>query len=103
MLFGLLAPIGCRNHVLDGVQTPEVLRDVAMAINFGTQFAVTDFVGYTFGSMIVAARCLIPGLGFRGPVIRRSHSRYRVPKGRCHGNQFWDYNCYNWLCLDDSD
>jgi len=35
-----------------------------MAINFGTQFAVTDFVGYTFGSMIVAARCLIPGLGF---------------------------------------
>jgi len=33
--------------VLDG--GPEVLRDVAMATNFGTQFAITGFVGYNFG------------------------------------------------------
>jgi len=31
---------------------PEVLRDVAMATNFGMQFAFTGFVGYNFGFMI---------------------------------------------------
>jgi len=36
MPFGLWARMGPRNHVLDG--GPEVLRDVAMATNFGTQF-----------------------------------------------------------------
>ena len=29
-----------------------MLRDVAMATNFGTQFAITGFVGYNFGCMI---------------------------------------------------
>jgi len=38
--------------VLDG--GPEVLRDVSMATNFGTQFAVTDFVSYNFGCMIAS-------------------------------------------------
>jgi len=33
MPFGLWAQMGRRNHVLDGC--PEVLRDVAMATNFG--------------------------------------------------------------------
>jgi len=45
MLFGLWAQTDRRNHVLDG--GPEVLRDIAMAINFGTQFAVTGFVAIT--------------------------------------------------------
>jgi len=45
MLFGLWAWTGCRNHMLDG--GPEVLRDVAMAANFGTLCAITGFVGYT--------------------------------------------------------
>ena len=31
---------------------PATLRDVAMATNFGTQFAITGFVGYSFGCMI---------------------------------------------------
>ena len=30
--------------MLDG--SLQVLRDVAMAVNFGTQFAITGFVGY---------------------------------------------------------
>jgi len=47
MLFGLWAWIGHRNHVLDG--GPAVLRDVAMATNFGTQFDIIGFVGYNFG------------------------------------------------------
>ena len=31
-----------------------VLRDVAMATNFGTQFAINGFVGYNFGCMIAS-------------------------------------------------
>ena len=38
MPFGLLARMGRRNHVLDG--GPAVLRDVAMATNFGTKIAI---------------------------------------------------------------
>jgi len=41
MPFGLWAQIGPRNYVSDW--RPEVLRDVAMATNFGTQFAITGF------------------------------------------------------------
>jgi len=33
--------VGRRNHVLDG--GPEVLSNVAIATNFGTQFAITGF------------------------------------------------------------
>jgi len=39
MPFGLWARMGRRNHMLDG--GPEVLRDVAMAANFVTQFVIT--------------------------------------------------------------
>ena len=41
MPFGLWAGTDCRSHVLDN--GPAVLRDVAVATNFGTQFAVTGF------------------------------------------------------------
>jgi len=36
--------------VLDGA--PAVLSDVAIANNFGTQFAINGFVRYNFGCMI---------------------------------------------------
>ena len=52
MPFGLWAWIDPRNHMLDG--SPEVLRDVVMATNFGAQFAITGFVGYNFGCMIAS-------------------------------------------------
>ena len=45
MLFGSLVWMDRWNRVLGG--GPEVPRDVAMATNFGTQFAITGFVGYT--------------------------------------------------------
>ena len=41
MPFGLWAGMDHRNHVLDG--GPAVLRDIAMATYFGTQFAITGF------------------------------------------------------------
>ena len=61
--FGLWARTGCGNHVLHG--GPEVLRDVAMATNFGTEFAVTGFVGYYFGC-VIASDMLFDGGGFPG-------------------------------------
>jgi len=42
--------------VLDG--GPAVLMDIAMATNFGTQLAITGFVGYNFGCMIGMTHCL---------------------------------------------
>jgi len=41
MPFRLWAGTDRRSHVLDN--SPAVLRDVAMATNFGTQFVVTGF------------------------------------------------------------
>ena len=31
-----------------------MLTDIAMATNFGTQFAITGFMGYNFGCMIAS-------------------------------------------------
>jgi len=45
MPFGFWARMCHRNHVLDG--GPEVLMDVAIATNFGTQFAITGIVAIT--------------------------------------------------------
>jgi len=52
MPFGLWARMGRRNHDLHG--GPAVLRDVATATNFVTQFATTGFVGNNFGCMIAS-------------------------------------------------
>ena len=57
--------------MLDGC--PEVLRDVAMATNFVTQFAITGFVAYNFGCVIASDTMLdssLLGVGFRGQAIR---------------------------------
>jgi len=43
-----------------------VLRDVAMIINFGTQFAITGFVGYNFGCMIGSDTLFDSRGGFSG-------------------------------------
>jgi len=64
MPFGLWARMGRRNHVLGGV--PELLRDIAMATNFGTQFAMTGFVGYNFGCMIASDTLFDTRGGFSG-------------------------------------
>jgi len=52
MPFGLWARMGRKNRVSDG--DPEVLRHVPMATSFGTQLAITGFVGYNFGCMIAS-------------------------------------------------
>ena len=45
---------------------PEVLRNVAMATNFETQFAVTGFVGYNFGCMVASNTLFDSRGGFLG-------------------------------------
>jgi len=45
---------------------PTVLRDVAMATNFGTQFAITGFVGYNFGCMTASNMLFDSRGGFSG-------------------------------------
>jgi len=64
MSFGLWARMGPRNHVLD--RGPAVLRDVAMATNFGTKFAIIGFVGYNFGCMIASNALFDSRRGFSG-------------------------------------
>jgi len=60
--------MGRRNRVR---WDPEVLRNIAIATNVGTQFAITGSVGYNFGCMIsLATGCLILGVGFWGQAIR---------------------------------
>jgi len=41
-------------------------EDVAMATNFGTQFAITGFVGYNFGCMIASDTQFDSRGGFSG-------------------------------------
>jgi len=43
-----------------------VLRDVAMATNFETQFAITGFMGYNFGCMIISDTLFDSVGGFSG-------------------------------------
>ena len=47
-------------------ESPTVLRDVAMATNFVTQFAITGFVGYNFGCMIASDTLFDSTGGFSG-------------------------------------
>jgi len=56
--------MGRRNHELD--RGLAVLRDVAMATNFGTQFTIIGFVGYNFGCMIASDTLLDSRGGFSG-------------------------------------
>ena len=50
--------------MLDG--GPAVLRDIAMATNFETQFVITGFVGSKFGCMIASDTQFDSRGGFSG-------------------------------------
>jgi len=72
MTFGLSAWMGPKNHVLDG--SPQVLRDVAMATNFGMQFAITGFLAflmdYNFGCMVASDMLFDSECGLWGQTIQ---------------------------------
>jgi len=68
MPFAFWARMSPRNHLLDG--SLQVLRGVAMATNFWTQFAITGFVGYNFGCMIASDTRFDSRVAFRGQAVR---------------------------------
>ena len=45
---------------------PAVLREVAIATNFRTQFAITGFVGYNFGCVIASDKLFDSMGGYSG-------------------------------------
>ena len=61
------ARMGRRNRVRWGSRGAE---DVAIATNFGMQFAITGFVGYDFGCMIASDMQFDSRGGFSGQAIR---------------------------------
>ena len=87
MPFALWARMGPMNHVLGG--SLQVLRDVAMATNFGTQFAITVSACYNFGC-VVASDTQFDSRGAFWVKLSDENIRDRVSKGRCRGNQFLD-------------
>jgi len=93
MLCGLGSAIGI---VLDG--GPAVLRDVAVATNFGTHFAITSFVGYNF-----VTHCLILGMGFRIRVSEEDIAKIECLRVVDMATSFWNKVAINWLCVNDSD
>jgi len=63
--------------VLDG--GPAVLRYVAMATNFWTEFDISGFVGYNFGCMIASDTLFDSRGGFPGSSYpTKTYSRWNV-------------------------
>ena len=93
MPFGLWARMGRRNHTLDG--GPAVLRDVAMATNFGTKIAI---------SWLCVNDCDY-AIGYEGGLSGRRQNadiakcRYPAPKGRSMATTFWLSVDYNFSCM----
>jgi len=59
--------LGCGLGWAVGIMScPAVLRNVAMATNFVTQFVITGFVGYNFGCMIASDKQFNSRGGFSG-------------------------------------
>ena len=65
----------------------EVLKHVAMATNFWTQFAITGFMSYNHSCMIGNDMLCDSRGGLSGSSCPMEDI---VSKGHCHGNQFWD-------------
>jgi len=92
--------VGPGNHVLDGGPDPPWEGQI-----FGGEWASHCKV---YGhSMVVCAKTAEPigmPFGLRGKMGRRNRVGWGSigAEGRCHGNQFCDAICYNWLwCLID--
>jgi len=78
MPFGLWAQMGRRNRVRWG---PEMLRDVAVATNFGTKIDINWLC--VSDSDAIAYR-----VGLSGRPTECRYCGYHAPKGRCYGNHF---------------
>ena len=93
--------MGRRNHVLDG--DPTVMRDVAMATNFGMQFAITGFVSYNFGCMIASDTLFDSRVGFRVKLSDEDIADIECPRVIATATDFGTEIAINWPCVNDSD
>ena len=100
MLFGLWARMGRRNHVLVG--GPQVLRDVAMATNFGTQFDITAIVCRNFGCMTASNKLFNLRVGFR-KLSNEDIAEIECLRVVAMATNFRTNTAINWLCVNDSD
>ena len=74
--------------MLDG--SLQVPRDVAIATDFGTQFAITDFVGYNFGCMIASdTRFDFRGWVFGVKLSNEDIADFYVLRDVAMANIFW--------------
>jgi len=79
-----------------------VLRDVAITTNFGTQFAITGFVGYNFRRVIASDTMF----GYRGWVFGVKLSDEDIAEIGClrvvtMATNFGTKIAINWLCVND--
>jgi len=99
--FGLQARMGRRNRVRWG---PAVVKDVAMATNFGTQFAITGFMGYNFGCMIASDTLFDSRDGFsRVKLSDEDITDIECLRIVAMATNFGTKIAINWLCVNDSD
>jgi len=75
MLFRLWACMGCRNHVRWG-SSSRGAEGRCHGTNFGTQFAITGFVGYNFGCMIASGTLF----DSRGVLLESSYLMKTYPR-----------------------
>jgi len=78
-------------------------EDVAMATNFGTQFAITGIVGYNFGCMIGSNMLFDSRGGISGSSYPMKTSRDQVSKVIAMATNFGTKIAISWLCVKDSD
>ena len=75
-------------------RSPEVLRNVAMATNFGTKIAITGFVRMIATRQLVMEGVRVVGRPLKPPYMTNclfaigNICQYLVHWGRCHGNHF---------------
>ena len=77
---------------------PEVLRDVAIATNFGTQFAITGFVSYNFGCVTASDTGWVFGVKPSDEDIAVIECLRVVAMATNFGTKI----AINWLCVNDS-
>jgi len=81
-----------------------VLRDVAMATNFGSQFAINGFVGYNVGYMIASDTLFDSRVGFRGQADEDEDiDEIECLRVVAIATNFGTKIAVSWLCVKDSD
>jgi len=82
---------------------PELLTDIAMATNFGMQFAITGFVGHNFGSMTASDTLFDSTVGFGVKLSDEDTAEIECRSVIATATNSGTKIGINWLCVNDSD